>query len=106
MNQKNNTARHLFFFGFLIQRGTLFPAAYHNAILRKNREHAMAGKTQNNVRGVVFREMHEAAVKIAAAYASSANADPARIPELFREMLRVQRDLVLAADRKDEPGNS
>ena len=43
-----------------------------------------------NVRGILFNEMHNAAVQIVAAYASSPAADPSRIPQLYKEMIKVQ----------------
>ena len=55
-----------------------------------------------NVRGILFKEMHAAAIQVTAAYAASDNANPDKIPALFREMLRAQREAIAADEEKDK----
>lgn len=59
-----------------------------------------------HARGILFNEMHQAAVQIVAAYASSDNADPEKIPGLFKNMIKVQVDIVSAPAKAIKVGSS
>ena len=62
----------------------------------------MTEESKLNVRGILFNEMHASAVQIVAAYASSPAADPAKIPQLYKDMIAIQKEVVSWHETEDK----